>query len=922
VNNILRRTVAGGVIAALAGHAGAFAQQDETAAGETDVITVVGYRGSLASSLRTKRNAGQVMDAITAEDIGQFPDQNIAEAIQRITGVQITRNNGEGESVSIRGLSAQFTRVEIDGRSSAVTIDSSDPERGSVLSVFASDLYSEIEVIKSPTAADVEGGVGGIVRLKTPSPLDIGELAWGGDIGITDAEARDDTEPSFNGFYSNVFADGRFGLLVAGTYENRDRAIDKIQDNDNWWTIDSRANGKTDSDVTAFADAFFPGRIRHEQRTGTADKFNINAKLQFQVTPEFELFANTFYTSEERERFSSRIQFGFRRGRPAALTDIDATATSAIIVDDASNTVVTGAFTGVRVEPLSFARFTDIETLGLTGGFHWNSQSWSVNGEVSFQSSEEDFIETRVSSREKRDLGFSIADDPQYPNIIAPDGTFDLSGFGIRDLDRQRRVISIEETSARLDAERLVDLGVISSFEFGVRYASTTFDRKQGQLNSPEEGGGLTFADGVPFVTDGTFADGFGSNGLLRTWPAIDPVELYNRFPAEGDFFDNANADENLWNLTEDTLAIYGLANYEASNFFGLFARGNAGVRVVQTSYDGVGSIDLAGDGIDDFGNIGDRSLDREYTDVLPAFNIVLSRDEDSPLLVRAAVTRAVSRPNIVAINPGLVVRIDDPVNDGDPTTQEGTFEEGNPDLDPFRAWQYDLGVEWYFGETGESAISAALFYKDVENFITTEDQARTYQNLDLGIGVGGPLDILSEDYPINGGQAEVLGFEIGFQTPFTFLPGFLSDFGMYANYTYTDSESTQVFTNADTGEVTSVTQPFPGASENSFNLVGYYERGGFSGRLAYNYRDEYLITGFQTDFDDDGVNESNQEFGDEQGRLDLALRYRFENGMRVSFDALNLTEEQNFKFYDTPRRLEDLEAEGRIYSIRVGYVY
>jgi len=128
-----------------------------------DVFEVRGFRSSLALGIAAKRQADQIKDVITAEEIGQFGDQNIVEAISRISGVSLTRNNGEGESVSIRGLSPTFTRVEVDGRSTVVTSDQSNPTRASSLSNFSSDLYSEIEVIKSPRASDTEGGVGGIV---------------------------------------------------------------------------------------------------------------------------------------------------------------------------------------------------------------------------------------------------------------------------------------------------------------------------------------------------------------------------------------------------------------------------------------------------------------------------------------------------------------------------------------------------------------------------------------------------------------------------------------------------------------------------------------------------------------------------------------------------------------------------------------
>ena len=190
---------------------------------------------------------------------------------------------------------------------------------------------------------------------------------------------------------------------------------------------------------------------------------------------------------------------------------------------------------------------------------------------------------------------------------------------------------------------------------------------------------------------------------------------------------------------------------------------------------------------------------------------------------------------------------------------------------------------------------------------MTTTQGTTTYQNADIGVST--PVTLYNDNFAINGGEAQIQGFELGFQTPLTMLPEPFDGFGMVANYTYTNSE----FTDADGN-----TQPFPGASENSFNLVGYYEKGIFSGRVAYNYRDEYLIV--------PGSEENgevvNAQYGDSQGRLDASVRLRFDNGLRLSLDALNLTEEQNFKYYDNTNRLEDLEIEGRIYTFSIGYVY
>lgn len=888
-----------------------------------DKVTVPGFRRSLASSLARKRNADQVLDAITAEDIGQFPDQNLTEAIQRIAGVQITRTNGEGEQVNIRGLSAQFTRIELDGRSTNVTIDSSNPERGSVLSVFASDLYNSIEVIKSPTAADVEGGVGGIVRLSTPDPLDVGELSWGFEGGLLRSDVREEREPTYTAFYSNVFNEGRFGLLLAGTYEERDRSIDKIQSNQNWRRIEEGdLDDPMDADLLALVGSYYPGRIRHEQRNEEVDKINLNAKLQLQATDDLLLSLDGLYTTETRERELSRFQTQFSRTN----------GITAGVADPNTETLLEGTFNRVRAEPIQQFRDSDVTTYGLTGGFEWTFNDWDFQGELYASSAEEDYIEYTAGGRDNNvTVSYSLLNDPEYPEVIFAPGDLDISNFSqLRALNFEGRVISIEEQGLTFDTQRDVVAGPFTSFGTGFRFASTEFDRMQGAVDAE----GVTgFDEGsLGYVVDGSFADGFGGSGLLREWPSVDPVEFYNRFPGTGSFFDGENADENLYTLTEDALAAYAVGNFETDAAFGWFTRGNVGVRVVETTYEGEGAVDLAGDAIADFGNIGRQTIDRDYVDVLPSFNFVVSEEADSNFLVRCAISRAMSRPEVAAINPGLVVRVDTIIlPDDDPMDAvvdapfaEVDIEIGNPELDPFRAWQYDLGFEWYFGENNESAVTAALFYKDVENFVvTTTDPdavdafvsstipASTISDYQTLAGLTGADIVYQGEIAVNGGEATVQGLEVGFQSPFYFLPGLWQNFGIAANYTYTDSE----FTTPE-GE----TLPFPGASENSFNLVGYYEQGGFSGRIAYTFRDEFLIT--QGGFNDDTQRVENVEFNDTDGRLDLGLRYRFDNGLRVSFDALNLTEEQNFKYYDTPNRLEDLEVEGAIYQIAVGYKF
>lgn len=839
-----------------------------------DAFEVNGFRSSLADAIEAKRQSGQVIDTITAEEIGQFGDQNIGEAIQRISGVSLTRNNGEGESVSIRGLSPVFTRIEIDGRSTAVTADSSEPGRDSLLSVFASDLYNSIEVVKSPTAADVEGGVGGIVRLRTPDPLAVGKLAWGLEASVADADLRDGREPGFSAFYSNVFADGRFGLLLSLSYEDRDRRIDKVQAGDPDWMQAAGVDPSVDG-------GWYPERLRLEGRSGDLPKFNFNGKIQFMATPSLELFANTVITREQRKENKARIQVEFSNGRLLGGT-----------LDPATGTLVAAEFDRQRVDYNTFRRETDLDSTGVTAGAKWRGDRWSIRAEAAYSESSEDWFEYTVQARINRDGvgGYVLGDDPRTPRLYTASASLPLAEIPLRGLSLTHRIIAIEETESRFDVKRDFGTEGFTSFEAGLRWAETGFKRRQGNQGASTTkpgGGAITFADGVsPYVLDGTFGFGKGGADFLTSWPSVDAKDLYLKYPStEPKTFDN----NNLYDITEDNRAVYALVNFDKA-FGDTRARGNVGVRYVQTDFKGEGRVVLttaSGSTVLD----GEPSLDGDYSEVLPALNLTLSPG-DGRVLYRGAITRAMTRPTIGELNPTQ-----------DIDAENGTISRGEPDLLPFLAWQYDLGIEYYFGATEEGLFSVSGFLKDVDNFIVPTSFTET-----LAFPAHG---VPSQPYVVstykNGNTASIRGVELNLQSPFTFLPAPLNRFGGAVNYTYTDSEFTDENGNSFS---------FPGASRDTYNLVLYYEQGGFSGRIAYNFRNDYLIA------PSSATDGSNALYGEGGGRLDLSLRYRFGNGLRLSLDALNLTEEQSYKYYDLPQRYQNFEFEGTIYSASVAYSF
>jgi TonB-dependent receptor len=598
--------------------------------------------------------------------------------------------------------------------------------------------------------------------------------------------------------------------------------------------------------------------------------------------PELELHLDTVVTREERHEDKSRIQVEFNRG-----TLLNGT------VDPATNTLTRGEFNRQRVDYNDFTRDTNVETTGMTAGAIWDNKTWHLAAKFSSSFSEEDFDEYQAQARINADGvgGYDLGDDPRTPRLYTASLSLPLSSIVLRGLNDNKRIISIGEDELQLDAKRAMEAGFITSYRAGYRGAETKFKRRQGgPPSAPLTAGGraLTFANGVtPFILDGSFGLGRGGGDFLTKWPEVDAKEMFFRYAPPGPVvFD----DNNIYTVREKNQAAYVMADFRQM-FGDAIARGNLGVRMVETNYDGSGRVVVTTPA----GSVAldDRpALDADYTKALPSFNFTVQPHEGSKLQVRGAITRAMTRPTVTQISPTVEV---DTVN--------RVISRGRPGLAPFLAWQYDLGVEMYFGKTNEGLISLAGFDKDVDNFIVPASLTENLAFPDQGVAA---QNYIVSTYR-NGGKAAVRGFEFSVQSPFSFLPGWLGHFGGAINYTFTDSK----FTDENGHSFT-----FPGASENTYNLVLYYEQKGFSTRLAYNYRDDYLIapSGFA-----DG---SNALYGEGQGRLDLSVRYRFKSGLRLSFDALNLTREQSYKFYDTPQRYQNFEFEGRILSFGIGYTF
>tara|TARA_Y100000052_G_scaffold27538_1_gene36078 strand:+ start:9414 stop:12323 length:2910 start_codon:yes stop_codon:yes gene_type:complete len=847
-------------------------------------IRVSGFRESFARAASLEQHADQIVSIAASEDVSRFPDQNIAEAAARLPGVQITRRNGEGQTVQIRGLSAAFTRLEVDGRRTSSSFQRADPTRESTLSIFAPDLYDTIEIVKSPRASDVEGGIGGIVRLTTKDPFAIGERAISVDAGGLSNASANELLPYFQLSYSDIALQNRLGVWLAGSFREHDLADDRVENNRDWILLEPDMLSAS-SDSSDLIGLRFPRRVRYFRQLGASQRYNIAGKLVYEISPDITTYFHGLFTQETRDETRSRFQVQFSHG----LLDQG-------LASETGENIASARFLNPPLQFAGIRRDQDISTAGISTGLDFTGLDWTLRAALDLATSQERLgqsVATHENEFTSGGVSYSLDTASHIPVLEGDVLTSPPSALDVSELSREVREIHVDEFAVALDAEHAVRFGPVRRIETGVRYSDTRFSRRQGQ-QIREHPTGLFFSD-APAISFSTPFLEQSATPELPDWSAVDPYALLNQTEFATPLTFN---DENLYDVREDVYSAYGLVVFEQSGSSGLTLLGNAGVRLVATDYSGDAVIDLSGDVIPDFGNIGARQTDRTYLDTLPSFNLSLYHADWPDMTFRFAASRVMARPDIEQIQNGEVIRIRD-LTGNEP--ERNTLETGNPDLDPYRATQIEGGLYWNISGRQTSIFQLHLFAKDVENFITRVTRITPYSG---PVTNGEVISLYNDAYPINGGSANVRGLEAGLQTPFYFLPEPWSAFGLVMSYTYTDSD----FENAE-GKI----QSFPGASDHAGNLIVFVDHGDFSARLGYSYRSRFLVEPARTE-----SNTANAIYEDDQQRLDLSLRYRFNDQWRLSLDAYNLTEEQGYQYYDTPSRLGRYETAGRSFLIRL----
>ena len=905
-------------VAAVTAPTPAAAQADNAAAIEEIVVT--GIRRSLDIAADIKRNSNSVVDAITAQDIGLFSDNNIGEALSRIPGVVLEREAGEGYRITVRGLGPRYVRTTVNGRTaispSGGETGGGDDARGFTYNIMPSEVISKASVTKTTQAWEIEGGIGGVVDMTTNRPLAFrpkgDDFYVSGTLRGTYNDLSEDTRYRGTVFLNNKFSEN-FGVFFAATIDEADR-IDNLAESQRLRTFEEDLDAGTIVNGTALTEdwddvalSHFSG-VRYQEQPIFRDRETYVAGLQWQ-NENWDVNVDWTAGFEDETRDDKRFWFNWGdvynrfSGDMTSIT-YETRDEQLDISEPTLGTIVAFDFEGAddarRIQPLAnglYRRIPRESDIGVGGiNLKWsNNDDWTIVTDFGFAAQET----VRTLERLRTRLNTDWRDGTGIPRLAdGVSGSYDItSGYPIaimydsfgemidpldtshQYIEQLRRTTTWEEgddTNFRVDfTHDLEDVSYgdlysfFDSIQFGLAWNEFQWERRQLQKEHPD----VTVFDinDVGVVIARQTLDDVNLPGFVHSFAVADiddPVfEDWLADPNRDDYEIQHNAE---FDVTEEVTAFYLQGNFSGGD--SLPYRGNIGVRYVETEQTNLGWVG-EGDG-DDFVPANPDNpkalTSRKYDHVLPSFNLALELTDE--WILRFAGNKALTRPD--PIDMSSRIDINDLEDEGD-----NRASGGNPNLKPYTTKNFDSSLEWYPERGGSYGLG--LFYKELESYISSGSSPEE-------VIIDGEPRIFDVRRNVNTDGGTIRGVEFQFHTPLDFLPGFWQYFGINGSYTYVDAEIDAVV--PDRGTPISLR----GTSEKSGNLILYFEREKFGARVAASYRSDYL---FQEASDTDRFD----EFTNGSTIIDFNLDYIIMENMKVRLTANNLTDELRSRYWDTP---------------------
>ncbi|WP_337879917.1 TonB-dependent receptor [Rheinheimera sp.] len=911
------------------------AEQKKEQEAQTEVIEVRGIRASSAENLAVKRMSLATIDAITSEDIGKFPDKNVADSLQRVPGVTIQRDGGEGSTVSIRGLSSDLTFTQLNGN--FIASSPGEPSRSFSYALLPSTMIDRVEVYKSSEARLDEGGIGGTVLMYSRKPLSMDANEGVLNVEYSNSDITDKNEPQLSGIYSWKNDDEDFGFLFGYTQQDR---TNRTQDsrvnimNRNYYYGEMVDKQTVAGGAKGYAAQSMVQEVLEEDR----ERRGYQATTQWRINDRLEVGFNYFRFTLGLNSILNQLEYPEWNNNDNYWTDIRVDADAEFVTGIDYSAAASGTLLDTPIPRIN-GEYKIEEATSDTFDFFADYEGDNFKSHITFGRTKADGGPTEkyraayYAGASSGYYGYDLTNKNMTtymdPNMIANlvQGIGGEADAGATDSSFVAG--TQDEDYASIDVDHFVNLGIVETLHYGAKYRkgkihretrNTFFLAKDFDIAAGEAAGTIDLDDdyskngGIPLITDVILPQSLQNlSGAINTnlFPAVD-WRKYRQIIGEN-FQKYTRYEPNyVYDVEEEISAAYIQADYQYESL-----RGNLGVRFVRTTTttgssdkityrldwtdDSGAELPIDQQRVEDFVYIEKESTE---TKALPSLNLVW--DIDDNWVLRGAASKTMARPGYNSLGRFQTLTYTsseysadrssadnfDEVIDGEGWTGSG----GNTELKPYEATQFDLSLEYYYGNG--SGFGAALFKKDVDNFvvplildITQDMPVEQFELINAGnelISVGGANQLV-RDFSTsgNGTNATVKGMEVFMQHFFD------NGFGLYANYTRTLTNQANVELNGEKlGE-----SPLIGSSKYQMNFSAFYEDDLFSVRASYNRRGP-TVGSYNSDW------EMNY-YEDVYDQVDVNASYNLTESLILSASVINLTKSEVYQHLgnDTDKR-------------------
>ncbi|PPU93119.1 TonB-dependent receptor [Xanthomonas albilineans] len=865
---------------AAAQEAAASGNADSKGVQQLDAITVTGYRASLEKSQSVKRSANSIVDAISAEDIGKFPDTNAAESLAHLPGISVDRQFGEGEKVSINGTDPALNRVLLNGQTIASGDWGGNPTdtsgRTFNYTLLSPEIIGLMEVYKTPEARIDEGSIGGTVIVNTRKPLDLPKNTIRGSVGYNYNDRSKDGNPRGSALWSWKNDDETFGALISATHDKQDLARAGIE----FFGYNTGAGipptARISGDGSNVATAKIPVGINSAFFQQTRERNGLQGALQWKPNEQNELNLTGIYIKGKYNNFSESRYVCPGCGDQDKITSATVNngyITQATVTDGAGN----GKQPYAQLDTNYRESIVTTKSLNLRHDFY--GDKWVFTSQVGATEATGGKDPEYLMKYLLQNGGYNFAYDGKHTSVNYDDPSASNWGLvgspaGLAPGSTNKSAMQAggiyyarstdKEKYFQFDAARDLDWGPLNKLQVGYKYINhdNGVDARGNRINTTNP---VSLTDFRPGTTPSGLYDGLGASGDLTNWSTanLNSVINYLHSLPQGPYKTDYGSSFDVKEITSD---LYAQLNFESGAW-----RGNLGLRYVDTK-----DKSLYWQSSDGGNTYNQTQATKQYYKPLPSLNLAYDLDQDKVL--RFSVAKVMARPRYGDLAGSFTINS---------SNGNLTASGGNPDLKPYESTNYDLAAEWYFAPS--SMLSTELFYRDISSYIVT-----TTTNQQLTDAVSGVSGLYSVSSPVNASNAKVKGASLNYQQAFGY------GFGLQANYTYAEANTSKGLN-------------MPYLSRNTYNVIPYWENGPWMVRLNYSYRTKYFTQVGRL---------NSQVFADAYKQLDLTASYQINDQLSLSFSATNLLDSTYYWYNEVKYAPIGMYKNGRGYQAQLNFKF